>query len=116
MAMQSNIYTQHELTKEDILLDSRFFSRSYLEMQVLKCDEIDYLCFVDLRNSFCAEMLDRESSLQLFFVDVLVKLHFFAFHSIDHSIRFAVECVELMNIDILYPIKRDMITDASHYS
>ena len=108
--MRMDVSKRHDVTQADILVDLRFFSRSYLEMQVLRLDEIDYFCFNDLRNCFCVHMLDSTSILESFFVDVLKKLHFFAFQSIDDSIRFAVECLQLINQKILHHLRKDTIT------
>ena len=96
----------------DILLDSRFFTRSYLEMHVMRLDETDYFFFNDLRNCFCVNMLSIPL-LRVFCGDILERLHYFAFCSMDHSVRFAIECLEVIHNDIYFPLKREIVLDAS---
>ena len=54
-------------------------------------------------------MLDDKTSLDVFFVDILEKLHIFALNSMMNCVMFAVECLELLDKDILYPVKRAYI-------
>ena len=106
---------QNNLTQPDILFDVRFFSRSYLEMSVLDFEEIDYFCFNNLRNCFGVHVTDTDSLLRKFCLDIIENLHLFALQSMDHSLRFAVECCQFIQNDIYYRLKKDMLTEARMY-